>query len=112
MAEHRSDAGRSDSQHARAHAVLSASTFAFMVGSTWTGMCGQRVKAGDGFHVRAGDRCAPRRRVRFEAERETIADCLRARVHRRALEQHVRVLAGRADARGIDAGAEPTPLVR
>jgi hypothetical protein len=50
--------------------------------------------------------------VRFEAERETIADCLRARVHRRALEQHVRVLAGRADARGVDAGAEPTPLVR
>lgn len=79
---------------------------------TWTGVCGQLVKTRYGFHIVAVDRRFPGRQLPLEAVRERIAEQLRVRVQRRALEQYVRVLAGRADVRGVDLGAAATPLVR
>lgn len=79
---------------------------------TWTGIYGQLVRTRYGFHIVAVDRRAPGRQVPFEAVHETIAEHLRARVQKRALEQYVRVLAGQADVRGVDLGAVPTPLVQ
>jgi peptidyl-prolyl cis-trans isomerase C len=79
---------------------------------TWTGVYGQLVKTRYGFHVVAVDRRAAGQQVPFEAVRQTIAERLRARVQRRALEQYIRVLAGQADVRGVDLGAVPTPLVQ
>jgi len=79
---------------------------------TWTGIHAQLVKTRYGFHIVAVDRRALGRQVPFEAVRETIAERLRTRVQKRALEQYVRVLAGQADVRGVDLGAVPTPLVQ
>jgi peptidyl-prolyl cis-trans isomerase C len=78
----------------------------------WTGIRAQLVRTRYGFHIVAVDRRAQGRTIPFEAVREAIATRLRARVERRALEQYVRVLAGRADVRGVDLGATPTPLVQ
>ncbi|MDA8107299.1 MAG: peptidylprolyl isomerase [Betaproteobacteria bacterium] len=78
----------------------------------WTGVRGQLVKTRYGFHIVAVDRRVPGRQLPFETVRERIAGQLRERVQRRALEQYVRVLAGRADVRGVDLGAAATPLVR
>ena len=78
----------------------------------WTGISSRLVKTRYGFHIVAVDRRVPGRQLPFEAVRETIAERLRERVQKRALEQYVRVLAGRADVRGVDLGAVPTPLVQ
>lgn len=78
----------------------------------WTGIASQLVKTRYGFHIVAVDRRVAGREMPFEAVRETIAEELRARVQKRALEQYVRVLAGRADVRGVDLGAVATPLVQ
>jgi len=48
----------------------------------------------------------------FEVVRDTIAERLRAGVQKHALEQYVRILAGKADVRGVDLGAASTPLVQ
>jgi peptidyl-prolyl cis-trans isomerase C len=77
-----------------------------------TGIRAQLVRTRYGFHIVAVDRRAPGRTIPFEAVREAIAARLRAQVELRALEQYVRVLAGRADVRGVDLGAAPTPLVQ
>lgn len=79
---------------------------------TWTGVHGQLVKTRFGFHIVAVDRRAPGRRAPFEAVHAQVAERLRASSLERALAQYVRVLAGRADVRGIDLGAVPTPLVQ
>lgn len=79
---------------------------------TWTGIFSKLVKTRFGFHIVAVDRRVPGRQLPFEAVRETIADQLGARVQKRALAQYVRVLAGRAEVRGVDLGAAQTPLVQ
>lgn len=81
-------------------------------GGTWTGIHAQLVKTRFGFHIVAVDRRAPGQRAPFEAVREQVAERLRAATLERALAQYVRVLAGRADVRGVDLGAVPTPLVQ
>lgn len=78
----------------------------------WTGIHGQLVKTRYGFHIVAVDRRAPGSQVPFEAVREAIAEYLRERVQGRALTQYVRVLAGRAEVRGVDLDAAATPLVQ
>ena len=45
-------------------------------------------------------------------ETADVAERLRVSVLERALAQFVAVLAGRADVRGLDLGATPTPLVQ
>lgn len=81
-------------------------------GGTWTGIHAQLVKTRFGFHIVAVDRRAPGQRAPFEAVREQVAERLRAAALERALAQYVRVLAGRADVRGVDLGAVSTPLVQ
>jgi len=79
---------------------------------TGTGIRAQLVKTRFGFHIIAVDRREPGRQLPFEAVRDKIAERLRARVQKRALEQYVHVLAGKADVRGVDLGSAPTPLVQ
>lgn len=78
----------------------------------WTGISSRLVKTRYGFHIVAVDRRVPGRPLPFEAVHATIAERLRERVQKRALEQYVRVLAGRADVQGVDLGAAATPLVQ
>ena len=85
---------------------------AVVFGGTWTGISAQLVKTRFGFHIVAVDRRAPGQRAPFEAVREQVAVRLRAATLERALAQYLRVLAGRADVRGVDLGAVPTPLVQ
>jgi peptidyl-prolyl cis-trans isomerase C len=85
---------------------------AAVFGGTWTGIHAQLVKTRFGFHIVAVDRRAPGRRAPFEAVRGQVAERLRAATLERALAQYVRVLAGRADVRGVDLGAVATPLVQ
>lgn len=70
------------------------------------------VKTRFGFHIVAIDRRVAGERLPFEAVRERIASALTEQVQRAALSQYVRVLAGRADVRGIDLEAVDTPLVQ
>jgi len=79
---------------------------------TWTGIGAQLVKTRYGFHIVAVDRRAPGTLRPFDAVHTDIAGRLRERVLRRALEQYVRVLAGRSDVRGVDLDAAATPLVQ
>jgi peptidyl-prolyl cis-trans isomerase C len=85
---------------------------AALFGGAWTGVHAQLVKTRFGFHILAVDRRAPGKRAPFEAVRERVAERLRAATLERALAQYVRVLAGRADVRGVDLGAVATPLVQ
>lgn len=85
---------------------------AAVFGGTWTGVHAQLVKTRFGFHILAVDRRAPGKRAPFEAVRERVAERLRAATLERALAQYVRLLAGRADVRGVDLGAVATPLVQ
>lgn len=78
----------------------------------WTGISSRLVKTRYGFHIVAVDRRVSGSQVAFEGVRASIAERLRERVQKRALEQYVRVLAGRADVRGVDLGAAATPLVQ
>jgi peptidyl-prolyl cis-trans isomerase C len=78
----------------------------------WTGICSRLVKTRYGFHIVAVERRVPGRQVPFEAARKSIAGQLRERAQKQALAQYVRVLAGRADVRGVDLGAVTTPLVQ
>ncbi len=78
----------------------------------YTGLYPQLVKTRYGFHILAVDRREPGRRLPFEAARAAIAERLRARAQRRALEQYVKVLAGQARIEGADLGAAATPLVQ
>jgi peptidyl-prolyl cis-trans isomerase C len=79
---------------------------------TWTGIHAQLVKTRFGFHIVAVERRAAGQQVPFEAVEQQVAGRLRARVLERALAQYVRVLAGRADVRGVELRAAPTPLVQ
>lgn len=86
---------------------------AALFSGTWTGVHAQLVKTRFGFHILAVDRRAPPgKRPPFEAVRERVAERLRAATLERALAQYVRLLAGRADVRGVDLGAVATPLVQ
>lgn len=78
----------------------------------YTGLYPQLVKTRHGFHILVVDRREPGRRLPFEAARRAIAERLRERSQRRALEQYVKVLAGRARIAGADLGAAATPLAR
>jgi peptidyl-prolyl cis-trans isomerase C len=77
-----------------------------------TGLASGLVRTRFGFHIVAVDRRLPGRTVPFEAVRERIADHLRARVQRKALEQYLRILA--AETGLALPGVEPatSPLVR
>ncbi len=85
---------------------------AAVFGGTWTGVHAQLVTTRFGFHIVAVEQRAPGRRAPFEAVRSQVAERLRGASLERALAQYVRVLAGRADVRGVDLGAVATPLVQ
>lgn len=70
------------------------------------------VRTRYGFHIVAVDHRVPGAQLPFEAVHEQIAARLRAQVLERALAQYVSVLAGKADVRGADLAAAPTPLVQ
>ena len=65
-----------------------------------------------GFHVVRLDRRVDGQELPFELVRERIADYLDEAVHRRALQQYVCVLAGRAEVAGVDLGAARGSLVQ
>lgn len=81
-------------------------------GSTETGVLKRLVTTRYGFHIVAIDRRVAGQRAPFEAIREKIAARLAGQVGRKALEQYVAVLAGKADVQGVELSAAATPLVR
>lgn len=72
----------------------------------------QPVETRYGFHIVRLDRRIDGRQLPFEAVRERIADYLDTAVHRRALQQYVSVLAGRAAVTGVDLAGTAGPLVQ
>jgi peptidyl-prolyl cis-trans isomerase C len=79
---------------------------------TWTGIAAALVRTRFGFHIVSVDQRIEAKQVPFEAVQTRIAERLRAGVLERALAQYVRVLAGRADVRGVDLAGTATPLVQ
>lgn len=65
-----------------------------------------------GFHVVYLHVRDPGRPLTFEEVHERIASYLRESVWRRAVSQYVRILAGRAEIRGIDLEAAESPLIQ
>jgi peptidyl-prolyl cis-trans isomerase C len=76
------------------------------------GLCPDPVETRYGMHVVRVDRRIDGRQLPFEAVHERIADYLDEAVHRRALQQYVSILAGRAQVTGVDLGAANSPLVQ
>lgn len=81
-------------------------------GSMATGVLARLVTTRYGFHIVAIDKRVAGQLVPFDAVREKIAARLAEQVGRKALEQYVAVLAGKADVQGVDLNAAATPLVR
>ena len=65
-----------------------------------------------GFHVAALDRRIKGRDLSFDIVHQRIAGWLNENVRRRAIQQFVAILAGRADIAGIELAASPSPLVQ
>jgi len=78
----------------------------------YTGIYPQLVKTRFGFHILAVDRREPGRQLPIEATRTRIAQRLRERVLRKALQQFVRLLASEAEIEGVDLDAAKSPLLR
>lgn len=76
------------------------------------GVLPQLVKTRFGFHIVAVDRRLAGGRLPFEAVRERVAHALAERVQRVAISQYVRLLAGRADVRGVKLGVAESPLLQ
>lgn len=81
-------------------------------GATATGVLTRLVNTRYGFHIVAVDKRVPGQLVPFEAVHEKIAAHLAEAVGRKALEQYVAVLAGKADVQGVDLVATASPLVQ
>jgi peptidyl-prolyl cis-trans isomerase C len=73
---------------------------------------GEPVESRYGFHIVRLERRIDGQELPFELVRGRIADYLDEAVHRRALQQYICVLAGRADVSGVDLGAARGPLVQ
>lgn len=73
---------------------------------------GEAVETRYGFHVVRLDRRIDGEMLPFDLVRERIAEYLDEAVHRRALQQYVSILAGRAEITGVDLGAANGPLVQ
>lgn len=73
---------------------------------------GEPVETRYGFHVVRLDRRIDGRELPFGLVRDRIADYLDEAVHRRALQQYVAILAGRAAVTGVDLAAAHGPLVQ
>jgi peptidyl-prolyl cis-trans isomerase C len=70
------------------------------------------VESRYGFHVIYLQRRIAGAQLEFTAVREQLAHYLRNSVHRQALGQYLRILAGRADISGIELMGSATPLVQ
>ncbi len=81
-------------------------------GSTATGVLARLVNTRYGFHIVAIDGRVAGQLVPFEAVHERIAAHLAEEVGRKALEQYVTVLAGKADVQGVDLNPASSPLIQ
>ncbi|HEU0154788.1 MAG TPA: peptidylprolyl isomerase, partial [Stellaceae bacterium] len=77
-----------------------------------TGILPRLVKTRHGFHIVAIDRRIDGELLPFTAVQQQIAKLLSDRVQAVALQQYVRLLAGRADVAGIELDAASIPLVQ
>ncbi len=77
-----------------------------------TGVLPALVQTRYGFHVVRIEKRTPGRKLNFDEIRPRIAAYLTAQVQARALAQYVRLLAGKADIRGIDLDAAHSPLLQ
>ena len=75
-------------------------------------MHGEPVETRYGFHIVRLDRRIDGEMLPFDLVRVRIADYLDEAVHRRALQQYLSILAGRAQVTGVDLGAANGPLVQ
>ncbi len=75
-------------------------------------LCPVPVKTRYGVHVLRLDRRIKGRALPFEAVQGKISAYLEEASWRTAVAQYIRVLAGRADVRGVDLGAVASPLVQ
>ncbi|MDI3468865.1 MAG: Peptidyl-prolyl cis-trans isomerase PpiD [Pseudolabrys sp.] len=77
-----------------------------------TGLIRELIKTRYGFHIVAVDRRIPGTKLPFEQVREQIAERLQTGVEEKALRQYVRILAGKAEIRGVDLDGAETPLIQ
>ncbi|MFT4174219.1 MAG: peptidylprolyl isomerase [Rhodocyclaceae bacterium] len=84
---------------------------AALFGDTSIGIWPSVVRTRFGFHVVRIDRREPGRQLPFDLARERVARDLQQQTLAQALQQYVRVLAGRHAVEGVELGATPTPLV-
>lgn len=76
------------------------------------GILPRLVKTRYGFHIVSIDRRVDGQLIPFEAVRQRISEQLTARVQEVALQQYVRLLAGKAELQGVDLAAAPSPLLQ
>lgn len=77
-----------------------------------TGVLPDLVQTRHGFHIVAVDQRIPGEQLPFEAVAVKVADEMRKVTEEQALNQYVRVLAGRAEVEGVDLNAVSSPLVQ
>jgi len=104
------EAGGNLGQVSRGQTVPEFETFLFSLEEGQ--LCPVPVKTRYGVHVLQLDRRILGRALPFEAVHEKISSYLEEASWRTAVAQYVRVLAGRADVKGVDLGAVASPLVQ
>lgn len=77
-----------------------------------TGVLPDLVQTRHGFHIVAVDQRIPGEQLPFEAVADQVAAEMRKVTEEQALNQYIRVLAGRADVEGVDLNAAGSPLVQ
>lgn len=83
-----------------------------LFGTTSIGVLPNLVQSRYGFHVVRIERRVPGRRLEFDLAHKGIAGYLAQRVQAQALQQYVRLLAGKANIDGVDLDASASPLLQ
>ncbi|MBA1145442.1 peptidylprolyl isomerase [Ectothiorhodospiraceae bacterium WFHF3C12] len=76
------------------------------------GLAARPLNTRYGYHVVQVDHHMPGRDLGFEEVRDTIADYLRERSHRRAVSQYLKLLLAEADIQGIELEEADSPLLQ
>lgn len=77
-----------------------------------TGLAQRPLNSRYGYHVVHVDHHMPGRELGFEEVRDTIADYLRERSHRRAVSQYLKILLAESEIEGIELDQADSPLLQ
>jgi peptidyl-prolyl cis-trans isomerase C len=76
------------------------------------GLLPELVKTRYGFHIVAIDQQIPGSKLPYDLVRDSIGERLRTAVEKKALQQYVSMLAGRAEVVGVDLNGSTSPLLQ